>query len=87
MDVQPSNPGKPWLACGGILALLLLTAAPTPTVPAAGGDQDPRRALLQKHLTEARARLRLTDDQIEEYGKIQQERRQAMRKRLRQRRR
>lgn len=65
MDIQPYIFRKPYLASGGILALLMLTAGSASAVLAEDADRDPRRALLQKRLEEARARLRLTDDQIE----------------------
>lgn len=65
MDTRPCNSPKPWLACAGILALLTLMAGGASAVFAEESDRDPRRALLQERLTEARARLRLTDDQIE----------------------
>ena len=67
MTVQPHTCRKPWLACGGILALLMLTAGGASTGSAEGEstDRNPRQAHLQERLTEARARLRLTDEQIE----------------------
>ena len=53
-----------------IIAILTVTAVSLPTISAQDSDRDAQRLRLQKRLTEARARLRLTDDQIEQIQPI-----------------